>query len=348
MKIAQIAPLFESVPPKLYGGTERVVSCLTEELIRLGHEVVLFASGDSVTNAELVPCGRRSLRLDADVYDPIPHHIAMLEKVRRRASEFDILHFHTDDLHFPMTRALPRPSVTTLHGRLDRIDLRPMFKEFHDAPVVSISHSQRGPLRANYAATVHHGLPPSAYPFTPEAGDSLVFLGRIAPEKRPDRAIEIARRAGLDLKIAAKVGKKDRVYFEDVVRPLLRQRHVEFVGEVDEEWKKKLLGGALALLFPIDWPEPFGLVMIEAMACGTPVIAWRCGSAPEVVEDGVTGFLVHSLDEAVAAVDRARGLDRRAVRRRFEERFAARRMVLDYLEVYRALAAKAPDAALVA
>lgn len=351
MKIAQIAPLHESVPPKLYGGTERVVHWLTEELVQLSHEVVLFASGDSVTSAELAPCGERALRLDPSVYDPIPHHVAMLEKVRQRASEFDVLHFHTDHLHFPVTRTIAPPSLTTLHGRLDRPDLKPVFAEFDDAPVVSISESQRRPLKANWVATVYHGLPDSACGFAPNGGGHLLFLGRIAPEKRPDRAIEIARRAGCELKIAAKVGKKDIEYFNNVVRPLLKQPHVEFVGEVNEKQKKEILSGASALLFPIDWPEPFGLVMIEAMACGTPVIAWRCGSAPEVVDDCVSGFLVDSVDQAVAAVDRARRLDRKLVRRRFEERFTARRMALDYLKVYGALlteSSSASTAALVA
>lgn len=348
MKIAQIAPLYESVPPKLYGGTERVVHWLTEELVRLGHQVVLFASSDSATSAELVGCGERALRLDESVYDPVPHHIAMLEKVRRRACEFDVLHFHTDHLHFPLTRTMTPPSVTTLHGRLDRPDLKPMFAEFADAPVISISESQRRPLTANFVATVYHGLPESAYDFVAKGGDYLVFLGRIAPEKRPDRAIEIARRAGCKLKIAAKIGKKDRQYFNDVVRPLLKQPHVEFVGEVNEKEKKQILSGALAMLFPIDWPEPFGLVMIEAMACGTPTIAWRCGSTPEVVDDGVSGFLVSGVEQAAAAVDRAQRLDRKMVRRRFEERFTARRMALDYLEAYRVLSVESSSTALVA
>lgn len=339
MKIAQIAPLFERVPPKFYGGTERVVHYLTEDLVRLGHDVTLFASGDSITSAELAPCSEQALRLDPSVYDPIPYHIVMLENLRRRAFDFDILHFHIDHLHYPLMRALGLPHVTTMHGRLDRADLKPFFAEFRDAPVVSVSDSQRAQLDANWVATVYHGIPAPRCEIRPPRSDYLAFVGRIAPEKRPDRAIEIARRAGLKLKIAAKIGKKDRRYYEEVVRPLLEQPHVEFLGETDERRKQELLAGALALLFPIDWPEPFGLVMIEAMACGAPVIAWRRGSTPEVVDEGVTGFLVSDVDQAVAAVSRARLLDRDKVRRRFEERFGVRRMTLDYLDVYRAVLA---------
>jgi glycosyltransferase involved in cell wall biosynthesis len=338
MRIAQIAPLIESVPPKLYGGTERIVSYLTEELVRQGHEVVLFASGDSVTRADLVAGSPKALRLNTAVLDPLPHHILMLEKVRQRADEFDILHFHIDYLHFPLIRAMAGRTVTTMHGRLDYVDLEPLFAEFDDMPLVSVSESQQRSLNANWVATVHHGLPPALYRFTPSTGDGyLAFLGRMSPEKRPDRAIEIAGRAGLKLKIAAKIDNADRGYFDQVVRPLLDEPFVEFIGEIGEERKPEFLGNARALLFPIDWPEPFGLVMIEAMACGTPTIAWRCASTPEVIEEGLTGCLVDSIEAAVAAVGTIDRLDRRAVRRRFEERFTVERMARDYLKIYRSL-----------
>jgi len=338
MKIAQVAPLIESVPPRLYGGTERIVSYLTEELVRLGHEVVLFASGDSVTSAELVACSPESLRLDPTVHDPLLHHVLLVEQVRQRAREFDIIHFHIDYLHFPLERAIGRPAVSTLHGRLDLPDYPTLFAEFGDMPVVSISQAQRQQIKANWVANVYHGLPRTLYRFEPGGKDGyLAFLGRMSREKRPDRAIEIARRAGLRLKIAAKVGEGDRAYFDKEVRPLLDQPHVEFLGEISEAQKQAFLGGARALLFPIDWPEPFGLVMIEAMACGTPVVAWRCGSVPEVVDEGVTGFVVDRLDEAVSAVGRIGSIDRQRARSRFEERFTAERMARDYLKVYEAL-----------
>ncbi|HVI27275.1 glycosyltransferase family 4 protein [Hansschlegelia sp.] len=337
MKIAQIAPLAESVPPKLYGGTERIVSYLTEELVALGHDVTLFASGDSRTAARLVPCCDIALRLNPAVKDPLPYHVIMMDEVRRRAHEFDILHFHCDFLHAPLVREFAQRTLTTLHGRLDLPDLPAFYSAFPELPLVSISDDQRRPLEhANFVATIHHGLPKDLLPFTPTSRGYLAFLGRISPEKRPDRAIEIATRAGRTLKIAAKIDEADRRYWDEVVAPLVRTHpNVEYVGEIDERKKVDFLGGADALLFPIDWPEPFGLVMIEAMACGTPVIAFEAGSVPEVVDDGLTGYVVGSIPEAVEAVRRAPELDRRAVRATFEERFSARRMALDYLELYR-------------
>jgi glycosyltransferase involved in cell wall biosynthesis len=340
MKIAQVAPLIESVPPRWYGGTERVVSYLTEELVRLGHDVTLFASGDSKTNAKLVATVPRALRLDPHVKDYGPYAVLQLEHLRRRADEFDVIHFHTDFMHLPLARALmDGRMVTTLHGRLDLPDYRPLFAEFSDAPLVSISDHQRQPLpHANWVATVYHGLPASVCPFRPNPeGDYVAFLGRISPEKRPDRAIEIARRAGMRIKIAAKIDTVDEAYFREQIAPLLTEPHVEFIGEIDEAGKADFLGNARALLFPIDWPEPFGLVLIEAMSCGTPVVAWRAGSVPEVVDHGVTGFVVDSIDAAVDAVRRAPMLDRARVRARFEQRFSTERMARDYLEVYRAL-----------
>jgi glycosyltransferase involved in cell wall biosynthesis len=344
MKIAQIAPLIESVPPKLYGGTERVVSYLTEELVRQGHEVTLFASGDSSTSANLVPCSECALRLNPLIQDALPYHVAMLEQVRRRVSEFDVLHFHIDYFHFPLLRELALPSITTLHGRLDLPDLPHVYREFPDTPLVSISDNQRLPLRqAGFIATVYHGLPLNLYSYAPApANGYLAFLGRICPEKRPDRAIEIARRVGIELKIAAKVDKVDQEYFENVIRPLLDDPLVEFVGEISDREKNEFLAGAQAVLFPIDWPEPFGIVLIEAMACGTPIIAWRCGSVPEVIEDGVTGFIVDNIDEAVRAIPDTATVDRMKVRQRFEERFSVERMAHNYLAVYEALVG--PDA----
>jgi glycosyltransferase involved in cell wall biosynthesis len=339
MKIAQIAPLAESVPPKLYGGTERVVAYLTDELVRLGHHVSLFASGDSVTRARLVACAPRALRLDSSVRDPVPHLLVMLERVRQRAHEFDVLHFHIDPLlHFPLFRGLKEKTVTTLHGRLDLPDLQPLFREFSDMPVVSISDSQRAPARGmNWLATVYHGLSPDVCPCNPSPkGQYFAFLGRVSPEKGLDRAIEIARRAGVHLRIAAKIDSVDEPYFRSRIVPLLGGR-IEFVGEVDEREKPAFLGNALGLFFPIDWPEPFGLAMIEAMSCGTPILAWPNGAAPEIVEDGRSGFLVDSIDAAVAKLPALKALDRIQVRRRFEARFAASRMAQDYLGVYRAL-----------
>jgi glycosyltransferase involved in cell wall biosynthesis len=339
MRIAQIAPLFESVPPRLYGGTERVVSYLTEELIRQGHQVTLFASGDSITSAELVPCASRALRLDPDVRDPIPHHTLMLDKVRERAADFEILHFHIDYLHFPMFRSKAMQTVTTLHGRQDIVDHMPFYRRFSDMPLISISNAQRTPLSsANFVGTVHHGLPLDLYkPSGKPAGGYLAFLGRISPEKRPDRAIAIARAAGLPLKIAAKVDKVDESYFREVIVPLLEGAEVEFVGEINESAKTDFLGRAAGLLFPIDWPEPFGLVMIEAMACGTPVLAFRCGSVPEIIEDNSTGRIVSSIEGAVQAIPELLALDRNAIRARFEQRFSSQRMALDYVNIYRTI-----------
>jgi glycosyltransferase involved in cell wall biosynthesis len=344
MKIAQIAPLMESVPPKLYGGTERVVSYLTEELVRQGHKVTLFASGDSETRAELHAIVPQALRLDASVRDPLPHIVLQLEEVRDRADEFDVIHFHSDLMHFPLARALGLNNVlTTMHGRLDHADYRPLFDAFCDAPLVSISQRQREPLpHCHWVGTVHHGLPTDLCRFNSQPrGDYVAFLGRISPEKRADRAIEICRRAGMKLKIAAKVDPLDREYFEGSIEPLLDQPHVEFVGEIGDADKADFLGDAHALLFPIDWPEPFGLVMIEAMACGTPCVAWRAGSVPEVIEEGRSGFIVDSIDDAAAALIRAAALDRRAVRSRFEERFTVERMTRDYLDIYRRVLARA-------
>ena len=339
MRIAQIAPLFESVPPAVYGGTERVVSYLTEELVRAGHEVTLFASGDSRTSAELVPIIDRSLRLNPDCIDHLSHQILQLERVAQAAPDFDILHFHVDYLHFPISRRLNVPNVTTLHGRLDIADLQPIYDEFHEMPVVSISKSQCEPLpQANWVGTVYHGLPPDL--FTPRigpAGDYLAFVGRISPEKRVDRAIEIARLSGLPIRVAAKIDAADEAYFHDEIAPLFTQPFVEYLGELDDEQKGPLMSGARALLFPIDWKEPFGLVMIEAMACGTPTIAWRNGSVPEVVTDGLTGFIVDGLDAAVAATRAAAALDRRRIRTAFEARFSADRMARDYVAVYESL-----------
>ncbi len=335
MRIAQVSPLFESVPPKLYGGTERVVHYLTEELVRMGHEVVLFASGDSQTSAELVSITPEALRLRGDVVDPMAYHILQLEKVLQRAPEFDIIHFHVDYLHFPAFRRTHTPTITTLHGRLDIPDIYPLYREFRDMPVVSISFAQRKPLPfLNWQATVYHGLPKDLYRPVYEHGKYLAFIGRFSPEKRPDLAIEIAIRASMPLKIAAKVDESNKQYFEDKIKPLLKHPLIEFIGEIGEKEKNEFLGGAYAMVFPIDWPEPFGLVMIEAMACGTPVIARGCGSVPEVMKDGITGFVVNSIDEAVAALEKVSSLDRTLVRRVFEERFTSERMARDYLRLY--------------
>lgn len=344
MKIAQIAPLMERVPPRFYGGTERIVSYLTEELVRQGHEVTLFASGDSLTAARLVPCCREALRRDARIEDVVPHMMLMLELVRQRADAFDIFHFHIDCIQMPLLRALDRHAVTTLHGRLDLPDLQPFYQEFHDTPLVSISFDQRRPMPSvNWVGNVHHGLPPGLYTLhAAPSGDYLAFLGRISPEKRPDRAMEISRRAGIPLRIAGKVDKVDRGYFARHVAPLLDSPLVRFVGEIGDAEKAEFLGNACALLFPIDWPEPFGIVMIEAMACGTPVVAFRSGSVEEVVEDGVTGFIVDDIDGAAAAVRRLGELDRAEIRRRFEMRFSVGRMVEDYLGIYGRLIGDAP------
>ncbi len=337
MKIAQIAPLAESVPPRLYGGTERIVSYLTEELVRQGHDVTLFASGDSQTKAKLVPVTTMALRLNPHVCDPIPHHMILLEEVRRRADQFDALHFHIDLLHMPFAQEHLDRAVTTLHGRLDLPDLVPFYRAFPDHRLVSISDHQRLPMPpVNWAGTVYHGLPADLLPPRLEGGDGyLAFLGRISPEKRPDRAIRIAARAGMPLRIAAKIDNVDRQYWEQDIAPLLEKHpNVTFIGEINEAQKADFLGRASALLFPIDWPEPFGLVMIEAMACATPVIAFRCGSVSEVIEHGVSGFMVDSEDEAVAAVRTIRDLDRAAVRAAFDARFTAERMAADYVALY--------------
>ncbi len=339
MRIAQIAPLVESVPPRLYGGTERAVHYLTEELVAQGHDVTLFASGDSETDGRLVPCSGEALRMDPNANFDLPHHVLMLERVWQRAQLFDILHFHIDYLHFPLFRSISGRTVTTMHGRLDLPDLHPLFSEFSDMPLVSISNSQRAPFPpVRWMGTVYHGLPPDRYKFYPAAGQSyLAFFGRIAPEKRPDLAIRIAKRSGRKLRIAAKVDAVDRTYFCEQIAPLLEDPSVEYVGEIDDADKGAFLGNAAALLFPIDWPEPFGLTMIEAMSAGTPVIALDRGSVPEIMVDGVSGFIVQSVDEAVAAVDRVSSLDRRSVRRYFEERFTVSRMADDYLAIYRSL-----------
>jgi glycosyltransferase involved in cell wall biosynthesis len=346
MKIAQIAPLIESVPPRLYGGTERIVSYLTEELVTQGHDVTLFASGDSLTAAKLVPCCRQALRLDPTVRDPIPYYMLMLNKVREMASRFDVLHFHIDQFHFPLFSGTPSRTVTTLHGRQDLPDLKPLYAGFPEMPLVSISDDQRLPIAdANFAGTVYHGLPTDLLTPTAHAsGGYLAFLGRISPEKRVDRAIAIARAVGLPLKIAAKVDRIDQAYFDTEIRPLLDLPGVEFIGEINEQGKKQFLGDALALLFPIDWPEPFGLVMIEAMACGTPVLAFRNGSVTEVIDEGITGHIVDSVDDAILKIPSLMSLDRGRVRLRFEERFTSARMAHDYVRVYQSLLRDARDA----
>lgn len=335
LRIAQVAPLYESVPPRYYGGTERVVSYLTEELVRLGHRVTLFASGDSRTTAELVPVCERALRLDARNPDPTALHVLLAEKVFSRASQFDLIHLHADSLALPLARRCATPCVLTLHGRLDIAGLEALYREFSELPLVSISDAQRAPLAwANWISTVHHGLPVDHYGFVERPGGYLAFLGRVSREKGLDHAIEIARRARLPLRIAAKVDRCDVDYFRATIEPLLSDPGVEFLGEVSDAGKNELLGNAAALLFPVDWPEPFGMVMIESMACGTPVIAYRRGAVPEVIDEGVTGFIVDDLESATAAVRRALGLDRRRVRETFERRFSATRMAQNYLSVY--------------
>lgn len=338
MRIAQVSPLYESVPPRLYGGTERVVSYLTEELVAQGHDVTLFASGDSLTAAKLVRCCPRALRLDGRCVDPIAHHIRMLELVASRAHEFDLIHYHIDYLHYPVSRRMDVPHVTTLHGRLDLPDLGPLYHEFTDVPLVSISDAQRQPIPwANWIGTVYHGLPLSMYVGCDTAGDYLAFIGRISPEKRLDRAIEIARRVGMPLKVAAKIDGADVDYFHDKIEPLMDDPLVEFVGEIGDRQKNEFLAHAAALLFPIDWPEPFGIVMIESMACGTPVIAWPHGSVPEVIDHGVTGYVVDSVGQATDAVVAAAEFDRRQCRAVFEKRFSSRRMARDYVTLYERL-----------
>jgi glycosyltransferase involved in cell wall biosynthesis len=338
MHIAQVAPLTEAVPPKLYGGTERVISWLTEELIALGHEVTLFASGDSVTSAKLEAMWPRALRLDGAVRDPNALHMMMLERIYQRAADFDILHCHLDYYPFSLFSRQPTPFVTTLHGRLDLPEHQPTFDTFSTVPVVSISNSQRRPLpQANWVRTVLHGLPERLLQPKPVTPSYFAFLGRIAPEKGIDRAIRIAQHCSVPLKVAAKVDVTDQDYYDEKIKPMMESGNVEFIGEINDKDKSEFLSGAMALLVPIDWPEPFGLVMIEAMACGTPVIAFNRGSVPEIIEDGLTGYIVEDINGAIGAVDRLGQLSREKIRRRFEERFTARRMAQDYLNVYRSL-----------
>lgn len=345
MKIAEIAPVLESVPPRLYGGTERVVSYLTEELVRLGHDVTLFASGDSVTGAKLVPLTERALWHDPQIANTWPHQVMAFDEVLRRADEFDVLHFHTELLQFPMLGPeLRRRSVTTLHYRLDDRDLVRFFDGYEDAHLVTISDSHRLPLGSRpRVTTIHHGLPADLLPFEPQpTGDYLVFVGRISPDKGVHRAIEISARAGMTLRIAAKVDAADRAFWEEVVKPMLNDNpNVEFLGQIDDDDKACLLGNATAMLFPIDWPEPFGLAMIEAMACGTPVITRPCGAAPEIVEDGVSGWLFDTTEDALEAIGRIDRLDRGEVRRAFERRFTAARMAADYVRLFERVSAEA-------
>jgi glycosyltransferase involved in cell wall biosynthesis len=338
LRIAQISPLTEAVPPKLYGGTERVISWLTEELVALGHKVTLFASGDSVTSARLEPMWPTALRLDGSVRDPNALHMSMIEQIAQRAREFDLLHFHLDYYPFSVMSRQSTPFLTTLHGRLDLPEHEPVFSTFPNVPLVSISNAQRRPApNANWIGTVHHGMPENLLKPVPAEPSYLAFLGRISPEKRVDRAISIAERCGLPLKIAAKVDAADHDYFEEMIKPLLTKPNVEFIGEISDAQKSEFLSNAFALLVPIDWPEPFGLVMIEAMACGAPVIAFNRGAVPELIEEGVTGFVVEDETSAVGALRHLSRLSRTVIRKRFEERFTARRMARDYLAVYRDL-----------
>jgi glycosyltransferase involved in cell wall biosynthesis len=333
----------------LYGGTERVVSHLTEQLVSLGHEVTLFASGDSLTSARLIsPCST-ALRLSSKCVDPLPHHIISLDQVARRAEQFDLLHFHTDYFHFPLSKHLQLPSITTLHGRLDIPDLQPLYRCFSDVPVVSISIHQRLPMPgANWIANIHHGLPCNLYNPRFVRGDYLAFLGRISPEKRPDRAIKIALRSGMRLKMAAKVDPVDRAYFNSKIKPLLNDPMIEFIGEISDHEKNEFLGNAYAYLFPIDWPEPFGLTMIEAMACGTPTIAFRCGAVPEIIADRLTGFIVDDLASAIDCVARIPEIERRTCRAVFEQRFTVERMTSDYVSLYRRILGEIDEADLLA
>jgi glycosyltransferase involved in cell wall biosynthesis len=346
MRIAQIAPLIESVPPRLYGGTERIASYLCDELVAQGHDVTLYASAESQTSARLVPCCDQALRLDCSVRDVIPYYMLMMDKVRGMAGQFDILHFHIDQFHFPVFRKISHKTVTTLHGRQDLPDLKRLYAGFAEMPLVSISNAQRTPLPdVSFIGNVAHGLPRDLLaPSLNARGGYLAFLGRIAPEKRVDRAVEIARAVGLPLKIAAKVDRVDEEYFRCAIEPLLGQPGIEYIGEIDDRAKSKFLGDARALLFPIEWPEPFGLVMIEAMACGTPVLAFNRGAVAEVVENGVTGYVVESVGEAICKIGRVLALDRGQVRRRFEERFTASRMTRDYLGIYAHLLEKGAEA----
>ncbi len=345
MKIAQVAPLYESVPPKLYGGTERVVSWLTEELVRLGHDVTLFASGDSLTGAKLVPVCREALRLDSSCIDQLAHHVVMVEQVFKERGDFHLIHFHIDYLHFPVSRREPARGLTTLHGRLDIPDLVPLYRTFPEMPVVSISDAQREPLPwLNWQGTVHHGLPRDHYRLNADPGKYLAFLGRASPEKGLDRAIEIAKRVDMPLKIAAKIDRADAQYFETIIKPLLDHGLVEFIGEIGYHEKTEFLGNAAALIFPIQWPEPFGLVMIEAMACGTPVVAYPQGSVGEVTKEGVTGFIVADEDGAVRAIERISEIDRKKCREYFEQNFTSTRMAQDYLNIYQRMMQRGPAA----
>src|SRR5882757_607834 len=338
MRIAQMAPLAESVPPRLYGGTERVVAWLVDELVSLGHEVTLFASGDSRTAARLHAVWPRALRLGRPKTDPMVAQAALLEAVARKASEFDVIHAHIYWLHLPLLSRLGVPFLTTCHGRLDLPGFPEVVSRFPEAPFVSISDNQRVPLRdAKWMGTVYHGLPPDLFRPTFEPGSYLAFLGRLTAEKGPEAAIRIARAAGMPLRIAAKVPRGERGYFKKQIEPQIDGKQVQLTGEVNDETKQQFLAGAAALLFPIDWPEPFGLVMIEAMACGTPVIAFKSGSVPEVIDDGITGFVVSGEAEAIQAVGRLGELDRQRVRRHFEKRFTARRMAEEYLRHYKTL-----------
>ena len=340
MRIAQVTPLYEPVPPRLYGGTERIVSYLTDALVDLGHEVTLFASADAMTRARLIPVRDQAIRLDpAQLKSDVAAHMSLLHEVRRHRNEFDVVHFHVELVHFPFFEDIAEHTLTTLHGRLDLKDLAGAYRRWPQFPLVSISDHQRHPLRhASWMATVPHGIPADLYRGHAEPkGDYLAFQGRISPEKRPDRAIAIARATGMRLKIAAKVDSSEVAYFRNEIEPLMDDPLVTFVGEINDTEKEAFLGNAAALLFPIDWPEPFGLVMIEAMACGTPVIAWNRGSVPEVIQDGISGFIVNDLDGAVAAVHRLPQLDRRIVREMFDRRFAATVMARSYQEIYRGL-----------
>lgn len=343
MRIAQVAPLIERVPPIYYGGTERVVSWLTEELVRLGHDVTLFASGDSETKAELVPCSERALRLDPNVRDVLPHNVLLLEKIRKRVDEFDLIHFHIDFTYFPLLRHIANRTLSTLHGRLDIPDLVPLYQEFSEMPLVSISNNQRLPMPpVNWQATIYHGQPIDDLPFNENPSlDYIAFLGRVSPEKRPDRAIEIAVKAGMPLRMASKIDKVDQEYFDERIKPMIdaNRNLVDFTGEFELDKKRAFVGNAKAMLFPIDWPEPFGLVMIESMSCGTPVIGFRCGSVPEVIDEGVTGFIVDTVDEAVEALQKVDQLDRRKIRERFVERFSDKRMTADYVKLYEKMVA---------
>jgi glycosyltransferase involved in cell wall biosynthesis len=348
LRIAQVAPLSESVPPKLYGGTERVVSVLTDELVKQGHSVTLFASGDSRTSATLVAACPRAQRL-MGCADPLAAHMLMIEQVMQRSDEFDIIHFHVAPLHFPLARRMATPHITTLHGRLDLPDLGPLYEEFSEIPLVSISDAQRAPLpRQNWVGTVHHGFHERDFRFHPKAGSYLVFLGRIAREKRVDRAIAIAKACGMPLKIAAKVDPSDVLYYKKEIAPLMKHPLIEFIGEIPDSKKSRFLGQAQAMLFPIDWPEPFGLVMIESLACGTPVVAFRGGSVDEVVEHGVTGFVVDNLEEAIDVTKRTHTLDRRACRDAFSRRFSGSRMASAYIRLYRQLISSSAGADIVA